>query len=204
MRRLNKSRPQISGVYAGQLTPLQQAGHHRRKVYNMSKVTKATSATAEVAPVPQAVENTTTPEANAKPRQVRERVEYRFDSKLFPVPEGVKPEEFKGGPKLTEAKLPANYSTGRHKPLRKGDFEAETLYYEFMAIQSEEDAKRYRQMAEDSKNVGDTAQRGKVKKLRGLTDRLAQLAQELAADGQDVVALLGEEKARALGLIPSA
>lgn len=167
---------------------------------------------AAATPAPETVETTTEaggvataegvtaaqPEAAKPARAVRERVEYRFDSKLFPVPEGVKPEEFKGGPKLTEAKLPSDYNTGRHKPLRKGDFETETLYYEYMAIQSENDAKKYRQMAEDSKNVGDTVQRTKVKKFRGLQDRLVQLAAELSSDGTDIIALLGAEKAAAL------
>lgn len=104
-----------------------------------------------------------------------------------------------GDAKLTTPVTPEGYSTAKHKPLKKSDFECEYIYLEYKANEYDRKAAKLRAEAETIKKLGNATDRVKAKKLMGMQQRMAELARELAAEGSvDLAEILGAEQLAAL------
>ena len=94
------------------------------------------------------------------------------DSKVYPFAE-TKPEGF-------DFKV--------HKSLKKKDFTADHLFYLFRAVEMDNKAAVFRKQAEEAEKLGSSKDRGKLKRLVKLQDKIAELKQQLEAQlGVDAV-----------------
>ena len=75
-------------------------------------------------------------------------------------------------------------------PPKRADFKNEYDFFEFKARESDARAAKLRQLAEESKAGGSTAEKTKLKKLKTLSSNLSSLTAELEASGVDVAAFL--------------
>lgn len=132
---------------------------------------KSTAATASAAPATEtAVPGTT------KPRK--------------PVPPKVAligPED----PKLThdDARL-ANYTRKIHKAVKPSDFVSKPEAMRFQAVLFEKQAAKFRRDADRFEKMGSILDNKKAKRLLALQNQMEALKASLAADGQDINALL--------------
>lgn len=128
------------------------------------------------------------PASTAKPGNKDEKAKKEKIKRVaYPLPADPKSED--GGTlKLTE--IPADWDPKLHKPLTKKDFAEDHLFFELKARQAEAAAAKFRKMGEDSKKVGNVADRAKAKKLQSMQKRMEELKAQLTAQGIDVNALL--------------
>jgi len=96
------------------------------------------------------------------------------DTKLYPFKEAV----------------PAGYDFAKHKPLKKRDYEADHLFYEYRAVDCENKAKAFRVQAEEAKLLGSAQDRNKAKRYVKLQEKMAVLKSQLIAQGINVEELL--------------
>lgn len=125
----------------------------------------------------QAKQNTTA--AEAKPANAEAKKE-KEKKKLvpYPVPEG----------KLDN--WPDDYDPKTHKPLRGHHFKDESVYWLRRADELEDQAKKFRQKAEEIKQLGGVRDVKKAKRLIKMQKQLAELKKALGDEGADVDAIL--------------
>lgn len=87
--------------------------------------------------------------------------------------------------------MPTDLDLKKHYPLKRGDFEDETIWLIARAETFEAKAVSYREEADDWKRLGSIKDRVKAKKLITMQRRMADLKTQLQAQGIDVDALLG-------------
>ena len=85
---------------------------------------------------------------------------------------------------------PEDFDSKQHKPLKKGNFEDETVWMLHQADVLEGRAKKIREDVELIRKTGGKKAQAKVKKLLAIQNKLAQLESELSDEGVDVEALL--------------
>lgn len=85
--------------------------------------------------------------------------------------------------------VPADYNPKIHKPLKRGDFQDETLWFELTADALEKKAKRLRAKAEELKKFGGK-DRVKAKKLLAMQKRFLEFKKSLASSGLNVDEIL--------------
>lgn len=99
-----------------------------------------------------------------------------------------------GAERIATAVTPEGYNSSKHKPLGKSDFVDEPTFLLWKANEYERKAAKLRKEAETITKLGSAADRSKAKKLMTMQSRMAELAKELAADGQlNLKDILGEE-----------
>jgi len=86
--------------------------------------------------------------------------------------------------------VPEDYDFKTMKLLKKKDYIADHLWFEFKAIDADNKAAAYRKLAEESKKLGSGKDRAKAKRLVKMTSKLEELKQQLEAAGVDTSALL--------------
>jgi len=91
--------------------------------------------------------------------------------------------------------IPADYDIKLHRPLGRGDFEDESLYFELRAQDYDKKAAEMRKQAADVKALGSVKDRNAAKKLGQMINRLDSLLAELDSKGQDTTALRDKVKA---------
>jgi len=82
--------------------------------------------------------------------------------------------------------IPADYSPKKHKPMTRKDFEDETLFFELQAQVCERKAKRFREMAEESKKLGGVGDVKAAKKLLGMQKRMNEMVAALKKDNPEL------------------
>lgn len=86
--------------------------------------------------------------------------------------------------------VPDGYSKKKHLPLRRNDFTSTEKFYEFRAAEALKQHNKYKQLAEDERNLGSKEERQKKKRLLKLTEQIEALKAEFAASGQNVDELI--------------
>lgn len=94
----------------------------------------------------------------------------------------------KGAPVKIDA-VPEDYSPGKHKPLRKADFNDEAVYFDYQAFRFQKKANNALASARQSRLLGQTAASGNAKKLVKMMSRIAELRALCEADGVDVASI---------------
>jgi hypothetical protein len=87
--------------------------------------------------------------------------------------------------------IPSDFSSKIHKPLKRKDFKDEALWFELRAAELEAKAKRARAEADNVRKLGGVKDRAKAKRLISMQKRMAEISEQLTAQGVDVAALLG-------------
>lgn len=87
--------------------------------------------------------------------------------------------------------IPKEFDLKVYFPLKRGDFEDETLWLIARAELYEKKAAAYRAEAKDWEKLGAIKDRTKAKKLVAMQRRMSELKEQLASQGIDVDALLG-------------
>ncbi len=83
---------------------------------------------------------------------------------------------------------PKGFDFKVHKSLKKKDFTADHLFFEFRAIEMDRKAVAFRRQAEEAEKLGSVKDRGRMKRLVKLQDKMAELKQQLEAQiGVDAV-----------------
>lgn len=85
---------------------------------------------------------------------------------------------------------PEGFDFKVHKSLKKRDFAADHLFYLYRATELDNKAAAFRKQAEDAEKLGSVKDRGRMKRLVKLQDKVAELKQQLEAQGVDVEELL--------------
>lgn len=85
---------------------------------------------------------------------------------------------------------PKGFDFKTHKSLKKRDFAADHLFYLYRATELDNKAAAFRKQAEDAEKLGSVKDRGRMKRLVKLQDKVAELKQQLEAQGVDVEELL--------------
>lgn len=147
-----------------------------------------------VAAQPTAVPTRPAAEQTAAPVvQVRaQKVEYRFDTNLFPRPEGV--EDWSGAPRLESADLPGDFDWAKHRPLRRADFKNDFDFLEFKARQHDTVAASLRKHAENAKQLSSVGDVRKARKLQILQSQMSALLSELQSDGKTDLSKFMDDK----------
>ena len=102
----------------------------------------------------------------------------------------LKPDD-KGVPTCKLDVWPADYSSVKHKALRREDFTSEAVMLNEQARVYEEKAKKLRQEAIDCATLGGTEARKQVKQVRDIIGKLAELTGNLKAKGINMEEMLG-------------
>lgn len=95
-----------------------------------------------------------------------------------------------GKPRKRLDAVPADFNPKIHKPLGRKNYKDEGAWLEAKATELEKKAKDLRIEAENSRKLGNVADRANVKRLLAMQKRAQDLAAELLAQGIDVNALL--------------
>lgn len=82
--------------------------------------------------------------------------------------------------------IPADYSPKKHKPMTRKDFEDESLFFELQAQVCERKAKRFREMAEESKKLGNVGDVKTAKKLLGMQKRMNEMVAALKKENPEL------------------
>lgn len=85
---------------------------------------------------------------------------------------------------------PEGFDFKVHKSLKKRDFAADHLYYLYRAKELDSKAAAFRKQAEEAEKLGSVKDRGRMKRLVKLQDKVAELKQQLEDQGVDVEELL--------------
>lgn len=94
-----------------------------------------------------------------------------------------------------EEAVPEGFDFGTYKPLKKKNFKQDYLWYLHKAAEMKFKAERYEKEAEEIKKLGSPAERAKKKQIIRLQSKMAELKEQLSAQGIDVEALLAEAAA---------
>lgn len=86
--------------------------------------------------------------------------------------------------------MPENFDFKIHKSLKKRDFTADHLFYEYRALEMEFKAKSFRAQAEEAKKLGSAKDRSSAKRLVRLADKMTELKTQLSKQGINVEELL--------------
>jgi len=86
--------------------------------------------------------------------------------------------------------MPEGFNWKQHKSLKKRDYTADHLFYEFRALECDHKAILFRAQAEESQKLGSAKDRGRAKRLIKLQEKMAELKSQLTAQGVDVEELL--------------
>jgi len=89
-----------------------------------------------------------------------------------------------------EVAVPEKFDFAKNKPLKKTDFKNEDLFFEYKAAECDAKAIVFRAKAEESKKLGSTKDRAKAKRLLKMQEKMAELREQLEADGVNVEELL--------------
>lgn len=92
---------------------------------------------------------------------------------------------------------PADFDPKAHKPLRRGDFENESVFLIHRADEFEARAKAYRTEAEAVSKLGSAQDRAKTKRLAAMQKKIEDLKKQLADQGVDVEAMMAAMAATA-------
>lgn len=85
---------------------------------------------------------------------------------------------------------PEGFDPKVHKSLKKKDFAADHLFFLFRADELDSKAAAFRKQAVEAEKLGSSKDRGRMKRLVKLQDKVAELKQQLEAQGVDVEELL--------------
>jgi len=88
--------------------------------------------------------------------------------------------------------MPPEFDFKTHKTLKKKDFTADHLYFSHRAAEARFKAEQFDAQAEEAKKLGSAKDRGKAKRLIKLTEKMAELKEQLAGQGIDVEKLLAD------------
>ena len=89
--------------------------------------------------------------------------------------------------------VPADWDAKIHKPLKRMDFEHESVWFFMRADQLETKAGILRHLGEESKKFGSKKDQTKAKRLKKMQEKMAELQKELESQGIDVNALLADQ-----------
>lgn len=135
---------------------------------------------APAAPVASAKPGTKEPKAKKEKKEKAKRVDFPG---LFVEKDGEKR-------RVKLAEYPANFDPKVHKPLRRGDFENESVFLLRKADEFEQRAKDLRNEATIAEKLGNQADRAKAKRLAAMQKKIAELEASLKESGVDVEAIL--------------
>lgn len=86
--------------------------------------------------------------------------------------------------------VPEGFDFATNKPLKKRDFSADHLFYEYRAAEMDFKAAAFRKQAEEAKKLGSAKDRSRAKRLVKLQEKMAELKKQLTEQGVDVEDLL--------------
>lgn len=86
--------------------------------------------------------------------------------------------------------LPEDFDFKTNKSLKKRDFTADYLFYEYRALECDFKAAAFRIVAEEVKKLGSAKDRSSAKRLVKLQEKMAELKTQLTEQGVDVDELL--------------
>lgn len=86
--------------------------------------------------------------------------------------------------------VPSDYDPKKFKPLKRGDFTSESVWYKFRAFLCDLQSQAYLKQAEEAEKLGSAKDRQKAKRLQRLRSQLDELTKELSGQGIDVDAIL--------------
>lgn len=86
--------------------------------------------------------------------------------------------------------MPEGFDFKINKPLKKRDFTADHLFYEYRALEMEFKAVGFRAQAEEAKKLGSAKDRSSAKRLIKLQDKMGELKEQLTKQGVNVEELL--------------
>jgi len=86
--------------------------------------------------------------------------------------------------------VPEGFDFKLHRALKKRDFSADYLFYEFRAAEMDYKGSLFRDQAEEAKKLGSAADRGRAKRLIKLQEKMSELKEQLTAQGINVDELL--------------
>jgi len=98
-----------------------------------------------------------------------------------------------GKPTTPVDAVPEDFDSKVHMPLRRKDFSAEHLYFEMKAAECDRKAAEYRAAAEESKKMGSSKDRARIKRLKKMQAQMAALEAQLEAEGIDVSDIIGDD-----------
>lgn len=84
------------------------------------------------------------------------------------------------------AEIPADYNPKLHKPLKRNDFEDESIWYELQAQKLEAKAKELREEGKQLKTLGGVKDRADAKKLLAMQKRMLELLTQMQSKGVKV------------------
>lgn len=122
-------------------------------------------------------QQTTTPAGKPKKQKVLPPGSDKFGRIPYP---GLQ-KDAEGEPIPTLDVVPADFNTGKHQPLRRGDFKEDHVYFSWQADIAEARAARMRKKAEAAKILGNEDDRKCVEKGQRLVQQLENLRKTLAA-----------------------
>lgn len=111
-------------------------------------------------------------------------------------PEKPKRVPFPHAKPLTE--VPTSFDSAKHSPLKRKDFGDEAIYFELQANRHDVAARKFRGLAEESRQFGDSKQRKMANRLVKMREKMAELETLLETRGVDLSAIetLAAKKAK--------
>lgn len=82
--------------------------------------------------------------------------------------------------------VPADYDPDTMANLRRRDFAHEATFFDYRANLAERAMNRFRGLAREAREQGDSKQRAAAKRLVKMTEKIAALRQQLEAGGVDI------------------
>lgn len=86
--------------------------------------------------------------------------------------------------------MPEGFDFATNKPLKKRDYSADYLFYEYRALEMDFKAATFRKQAEEAKKLGSAKDRSRAKRLVKLQEKMDELKKQLTEQGVDVNELL--------------
>jgi len=99
---------------------------------------------------------------------------------------------FKISDKKYEVAMPENFNFDDYNALKKVNFVTEALYFEHRALEAEHRALKFREMATEAAKYGSKSEQAKVKRIKKLQDKMAELKAQLEEQGIDVNSIISE------------
>jgi len=88
--------------------------------------------------------------------------------------------------------MPEGFNFKVNRGLRKRDFTADHLFFEYRALEMDAKAIIFRAQAEEAKKIGSSADRNRLKRVIKLQEKMNELKEQLSAQGIDVDKLLAD------------
>ena len=85
---------------------------------------------------------------------------------------------------------PPDFDFDRHKPIKRSTFTHDWQYFAYKSDECVHRGTKFATMSEEAKALGSTKERGKLKRLKAMQEKIAELQKELEGKGIDVEALL--------------